>query len=70
MPTIIEGIFGFPTIVLNLDRGASSPERPTLQLPEPLSITTQVLSIFFEFLRVISYTNDDDFFIQSYFMLF
>jgi hypothetical protein len=40
MPTIIEGIFGFPTTVGNSVLGASSPERPALQFPEPLSMTT------------------------------
>jgi hypothetical protein len=42
---MIEGIFGLPTTELNLDLGASSPARPTLQLPDPLSIMTQGLSI-------------------------
>ncbi len=41
MPTMMDGIFGFPTTVLNFDRGASYPARPTLQLPDPLSMTTQ-----------------------------
>jgi hypothetical protein len=37
---MIEGIFGLPTIVGNYVLGASSPERPALQYPEPLSMTT------------------------------
>jgi hypothetical protein len=41
MPTMIEGILGFPTTVANLLRGASSPDSPALQHPEPLSITTE-----------------------------
>lgn len=41
MPTIIEGILGLPTTVLNLDLGPSYPVIPTLQLPDPLSITMQ-----------------------------
>jgi hypothetical protein len=40
IPTIIEGILGLPTMEENLVRGASSPESPALQQPEPLSITT------------------------------
>lgn len=40
MPTMIEGIFGLPTMVGNSLLGASSPERPALQVPDPLSITT------------------------------
>jgi hypothetical protein len=32
--------FGLPTIEGKDDRGASSPERPALHIPDPLSITT------------------------------
>lgn len=34
--------FGLPTIEGNEDLGASSPERPALHIPDPLSITTGV----------------------------
>ena len=41
---MIEGIFGLPTTVGNFILGASSPDRPAFMFPEPLSITTEVLS--------------------------
>jgi hypothetical protein len=34
--------FGFPTTEGKEDLGASSPERPALHIPDPLSITTGV----------------------------
>jgi len=37
----MDGIFGFPTTVANLVLGASSPDSPALQHPDPLSITTE-----------------------------
>jgi hypothetical protein len=47
MPTMIDGILGLPTTVLNFDLGASYPAKPTLQLPDPLSITMHGLSMIF-----------------------
>ncbi len=41
IPTIIDGILGLPTTVANLVLGASYPESPALQKPEPLSMTTE-----------------------------
>jgi hypothetical protein len=40
MPTIMLSYFGLPTIEGNDDLGASSPERPALHIPDPLSMTT------------------------------
>jgi len=40
---MIDGILGFPTKVGNSVLGAYSPERPALQFPDPLSITTGTL---------------------------
>lgn len=40
MPTIAGVYFGFPTIEGKEHLGASSPEKPALQTPDPLSMTT------------------------------
>lgn len=55
---MIEGILGFPTNVGNSVLGASSPERPALQFPDPLSITTGTLS-------AISVTNSVNIIIEN-----
>ena len=46
------GTLGRPTTVEKTDLGASSPAKPALQVPDPLSITTAVTSssIAFNFL--------------------
>lgn len=44
MPTMMEGIFGLPTMVGNYVLGAYYPDKPALQFPEPLSITTGTFS--------------------------
>ena len=40
MPTMMEGILGLPTMVGYLTLGASSPDKPALMFPDPLSMTT------------------------------
>jgi len=44
---MIEGILGLPTTEWNFDLGASYPASPTLQLPDPLSMTMQGLSMIY-----------------------
>merc|ERR1711924_291701 len=39
MPTMMPGIFGRPTMDGKTARGASSPAKPALHMPEPLSTT-------------------------------
>jgi hypothetical protein len=42
MPTIIFSYLGLPTMEGKDERGASSPDKPALHMPDPLSMTTGV----------------------------